>query len=134
MSVKKICTSLCLLGSFSSVLLAVAPVKETPEILEAGKKLFGGTCVTCHGEKGDGNTPAGKALNPKPRNFLVDKFKNGDSVQNIFDSISKGLPGTAMTSYSFIAEEDRWKLAYYVKSLTKKNEKESGKENKKKKK
>lgn len=121
MSVKTICTSLCLLGSFSSVsLVAAQPAKETPELLEAGKKLFGGTCVACHGEKGDGNTPAGNALNPKPRNFMVDKFKNGDSVQNIFDTLTKGLPGTAMTAYSYIPENDRWGLAYYVKSLTKK--------------
>lgn len=26
-------------------------------------------CVTCHGEKGDGNGPAGAALTPKPTNF-----------------------------------------------------------------
>ncbi len=26
-------------------------------------------CVSCHGEKGDGNGPAGAALNPKPTNF-----------------------------------------------------------------
>ena len=26
-------------------------------------------CVSCHGEKGDGNGPAGAALTPKPTNF-----------------------------------------------------------------
>lgn len=26
-------------------------------------------CVSCHGEKGDGNGPAGAALNPHPTNF-----------------------------------------------------------------
>ncbi len=26
-------------------------------------------CVSCHGEKGDGNGPAGAALTPKPGNF-----------------------------------------------------------------
>lgn len=26
-------------------------------------------CVSCHGEKGDGNGPAGGALTPKPSNF-----------------------------------------------------------------
>ena len=33
---------------------------------EAHYKTF---CITCHGEKGDGNGPAGAAMNPKPGNF-----------------------------------------------------------------
>ncbi len=33
---------------------------------EAQYKTF---CVSCHGEKGDGNGPAGAALTPKPTNF-----------------------------------------------------------------
>lgn len=33
---------------------------------EAHYKLY---CVSCHGEKGDGNGPAGAALNPRPTNF-----------------------------------------------------------------
>ncbi len=33
---------------------------------EAQYKTF---CVTCHGEKGDGNGPAGAALQPRPTNF-----------------------------------------------------------------
>ncbi len=34
-----------------------------------GETQFKTMCVACHGEKGDGNGPAGAALTPKPTNF-----------------------------------------------------------------
>ena len=34
-----------------------------------GATQYGTLCVACHGEKGDGNGPAGAALTPKPGNF-----------------------------------------------------------------
>lgn len=34
-----------------------------------GETQFKTLCVACHGEKGDGNGPAGAALTPKPGNF-----------------------------------------------------------------
>lgn len=34
-----------------------------------GEATYKMMCVSCHGEKGDGNGPAGAALNPKPTNF-----------------------------------------------------------------
>jgi cytochrome c553 len=34
-----------------------------------GEAQFKTMCVSCHGEKGDGNGPAGAALTPKPTNF-----------------------------------------------------------------
>ena len=34
-----------------------------------GEATYKTMCVSCHGEKGDGNGPAGAALTPKPTNF-----------------------------------------------------------------
>lgn len=34
-----------------------------------GEAHYKTLCVACHGEKGDGNGPAGAALTPKPGNF-----------------------------------------------------------------
>ena len=34
-----------------------------------GEAQYKTLCVACHGEKGDGNGPAGAALTPKPTNF-----------------------------------------------------------------
>jgi mono/diheme cytochrome c family protein len=53
----------------------------------AGKTIYTGkgTCWTCHGQAGKGDGPAGKALNPAPRDFSVGSFK--------FDSDKNGKPG-----------------------------------------
>lgn len=34
-----------------------------------GEAQYKTLCVSCHGEKGDGNGPAGAAITPKPTNF-----------------------------------------------------------------
>ena len=34
-----------------------------------GEAHYKTLCISCHGEKGDGNGPAGAAMNPKPGNF-----------------------------------------------------------------
>lgn len=54
----------------------------------AGKAVYTGkgTCWTCHGQAGKGDGPAGKALNPAPRDFSVGSFK--------FDADKDGKPGT----------------------------------------
>ena len=54
----------------------------------AGKAVYTGkgTCWTCHGQAGKGDGPAGKALNPAPRDFSVGAFK--------FDADKDGKTGT----------------------------------------
>lgn len=44
-----------------------------------------GTCWTCHGKEGEGNGPAGAALQPPPRNFVKGDYK--------FDANKDGTPG-----------------------------------------
>src|SRR4030042_7127417 len=45
------------------------PIKPTKTSIEKGKEIYERMCVLCHGQKGDGNGPAAKGLNPKPTNF-----------------------------------------------------------------
>jgi high-affinity iron transporter len=92
----------------------------TPENIGKGKIVFKTNCAICHGDTGEGNGPGGAALNPKPRNFLVDKFKKGDSPNEIFNTVTNGLAGTAMASFSSLPEADRGAVAVYVNSLRKK--------------
>ena len=97
--------------------------KETPELLEKGKAAYLVNCLACHGEKGDGAGPAGQALNPKPRDFSKDPFKQGTKPEELFKSISEGVAGTPMIGYAHLPEEDRWGLTYYVLSFVPKNAK-----------
>ena len=102
----------CLVASFSAA--AGEPPAKTPALLEKGKVSFTTNCLACHGAKGDGLGDAGKYMNPKPRNFLADKFKKGEKVADVFNSVTRGLDGTAMPGYGTLPEEERWALAYYV--------------------
>lgn len=95
------------------------PMKSSPELLEKGKASFTTNCALCHGDKGDGNGPAGAAMDPKPRNFAKDKFKKGTKPAQVFETITKGLDGTSMAAYGHLSEEERWGLAYYVLELRK---------------
>jgi high-affinity iron transporter len=99
--------------------LAKTPAR-TPAVLAAGKAAYEGSaagCAACHGLTGEGNGPVAFAIKPPPRNFVVDDFKGGDKVENVFTTITLGLPGTKMVGYPQLPEPDRWALAYYVLSF-----------------
>jgi len=98
--------------------VAAAP-KPTPQLLEKGKASFTTNCAACHGDKGLGDGPAAVALNPKPRNYTTDKFKNGEAPEDIFKTLAQGLPNTAMVAFAHLPEEERWALAYWVVELKK---------------
>jgi cytochrome c len=92
---------------------AAAP-KSTPALIEKGKTSYATNCLACHGEKGEGNGPAGQYLVPKPRNFVTEPFKKGNKPEEVFKSITDGLQGSTMVSFSRLPEEERWALTYYV--------------------
>jgi len=98
----------------------VAAPRPTPELVAKGKVAYTNTCAVCHGEKGDGNGVAGASLNPKPRDLRVKDlkvgahYKNGGKPEQLFKTISEGLPGTAMVSFGAQSEEDRWAMVYYI--------------------
>lgn len=107
----------------SGLSLAGAPPKSSPELIAKGKAAYTMTCVACHGEKGDGKGPAGVALNPPPRDLTVKNekvgahYKKGGTAAQLFESISTGLPGTAMAGFAAaIPEETRWGVVYYIQS------------------
>ncbi|MBT9584829.1 cytochrome c [bacterium] len=97
--------------------------KEAPNdaaSIAAGKKVFKANCSSCHGKEGAGDGPAASALKPPPRNLATDSFKAGDTDEQIFNTITNGLPGSAMAGFKQLAEADRWKVVAFIKSLRKK--------------
>ncbi|HEX5223157.1 MAG TPA: c-type cytochrome [Verrucomicrobiae bacterium] len=90
-----------------------------------GKNVYDQHCAACHGLNGDGNGPASVWLYPKPRNFSAGQFKikstPGQSLpvdKDLFDSITRGLPGSSMPSFSYLTEQERNDVVRYVKQLT----------------
>ncbi|MGI9385098.1 MAG: c-type cytochrome, partial [Methyloligellaceae bacterium] len=102
------------------------PPEPSPELVATGKEIWKkAKCWECHGDtgKGDGEKAAGLKDDNKfsivPADLTVGQFKSGASVKDIFRSISTGLSGTPMPSYSDSFDEDeRWALSYYVLSLS----------------
>lgn len=74
--------------------------------------------MACHGESGRGDGPAAKAMNTiKPRNFVKDKFKNGDSEAEIANTISQGIPPLMPSWKSQLSEQEIRLLAQYIKKI-----------------
>jgi high-affinity iron transporter len=90
---------------------------KTAELITQGRKLYQQHCLPCHGNKGDGKGPIGAVLKPPPNDFTKSlnewPTSKGD-LQNIFEVISKGIPGTAMVGWTQLSEQERWALVYTV--------------------
>ena len=99
------------------------PVKPTAASIAKGKAVFAKNCVTCHGEKGNGDTPTGKALNPPAENLTDPAFQKDHADGQIFTSITKGITGSGMVSWEkSISEKNRWNLVNYIRTLAPKAE------------
>jgi mono/diheme cytochrome c family protein len=105
----------------------VNPIKDTTSaVLDQGKVLFETYCKHCHGAKGggDGKVAQGVKIDgvdhsmyPGVANLKGDAYKN-ITEGHIFHVITygKGLMGA---HGSQVSDEDRWKIAKYVKQLQK---------------
>jgi mono/diheme cytochrome c family protein len=99
-------------------------ISSSPDILKAGKEVYDRNCAPCHGLEGDAQGPAAYLLYPKPRDFvralyrLVSTWDYMPTDADIFATISRGMPGSAMPSWAHLTEESRWALVHYVKSFS----------------
>jgi mono/diheme cytochrome c family protein len=98
-------------------LLAISAPKKTPALIERGRGAYAVWCTACHGPAGAGDGPTASSINPPPRNFAVQKFKQGARVDQIFKTLETGVPGSAMVGFKTLSPDDRWSLAYYVLEL-----------------
>ena len=95
----------------------------TPDLLALGKRVYGRQCAACHGATGRGDGEAAYLLYPKPRDFtagnyrLVSTWERVATDEDLYLTISRGMPGSAMPSWGHLPEEERWALAHYVKSF-----------------
>lgn len=116
---------LLLSPAFAGVLsLDAAFVEATPETLRQAEALLKKQCAVCHGPEGKGDGPAADFLFPKPRNFTAGTFKlrstpsgSPPTDQDLFRTITHGMPGSAMPGFSFLSEKERWALVTLVKKL-----------------
>jgi cytochrome c oxidase cbb3-type subunit 2 len=121
--------SLALILSFFATLAASSPAKAesgprrpfSAADAKAGKPLYLRECSACHGERADGNGPGAAFVEPRPRDFTKGVFKlrttpsgQPPTTADILRTIERGIPGTAMPSFSFLPDEERRQIAAYV--------------------
>ena len=116
-------------GTQSWAEIAVSPKPpSSPELLARGKELFALACTGCHGAegKGDGPVPSRFDFVSLPANLSTpaDAIKirstmmeNVPRDEDLFRTLTRGLPGTAMWSYRRLPGADRWALVAYIKTL-----------------
>lgn len=107
-------------------ILAPSVSAERPPVdIEEGRKAFAQQCARCHGATGGGDGLDAERLFPRPRNLALGVYKfrttaSGTSPtdDDLFRTISEGLPGSGMPAFGGLDEETRWQLVAYVKSLS----------------
>jgi putative heme-binding domain-containing protein len=80
----------------------------SPEHAQAGGTLYRSQCAGCHGLDGTG-TGAGPSL-------TSGTFQRGGSDEELFRTISKGVPGTAMPAFSFSGLQV-WELVTHLRAI-----------------
>jgi mono/diheme cytochrome c family protein len=97
------------------------PVKSTPEVLAASKKIFGYDCAMCHGATGDGKGEMVESMQLTMLDLRDPAALSNVSDGEIYDLIVKGKG-------KMVGEGDRlppakvWGLVHYVRTLAKKKE------------
>lgn len=107
------------------------PPEPSAEMVEAGKRVYFTKCVWCHGVEGAGDGPGADRLWPRPRNFNQGTFKirhtaSGElplfnpnkpipGQNDLFETVTHGLPGSAMPSWEgILTEEQRLQVLSFV--------------------
>jgi mono/diheme cytochrome c family protein len=84
----------------------------SPEEIAEGEELYSANCTGCHGEAGDGSGLAGAA------DFTDQEFMANEDPEEFFESITKGVGGTAMPAWDDAFTADQiWSLVNYVWSF-----------------
>lgn len=111
------------LAALPQVPAASAPGGNDAETL--GRLVYQQQCAACHGINGNGNGPASVWLYPKPRDFSAGLFKIQSAPagflptdDDVLRSVTRGLPGSSMPSFSYLDEATRRSVVQYVKYLT----------------
>jgi mono/diheme cytochrome c family protein len=99
----------------------------TSQSIELGKKLYADTgCLKCHGNLGRGDGPSAPTLmdefgQPIRAANLTQSwtFRGGSSREDIFRTMTTGLNGTPMPSFTdSLTTEQRWAITDFIVSLS----------------
>jgi cytochrome c oxidase cbb3-type subunit I/II len=98
---------------------------ESKELIKVGETLYKDAgCLSCHGADGKGDNPSAEGLKDswgfpiQPADLTVRPFKSGPEPEDLYRTLSSGLDGTPMPSYSnVLTPRERWSLVFYILSI-----------------
>ena len=100
-------------------------IPETEQAVAEGKVIYKERCSFCHGLEGGGDGPVADYLFPRPRDFTQGAFKLHSTAsgevptdEDLYRTISRGIPGTSMPAWPTLTPQERWKVLYYVKTFS----------------
>jgi mono/diheme cytochrome c family protein len=105
------------------VLFLITPVfAQKKGDIKKGEEKFKQLCASCHGDKGKGDGPAGKALNPPPRNFTDPKWQKSVDDARIRKVIKEGGASVGLSPLmapfgSVLSEADLDNLVAFIRSF-----------------
>jgi mono/diheme cytochrome c family protein len=96
------------------------PLGSDAAAVDAGQKLYAANCASCHGEKGLGDGPAAKSLNPQPKpltgraaelseDYLLWRISEG----GMFAPFHSVMPSWK----NILKEEQIWQVVAYLLTL-----------------
>lgn len=99
--------------------------KAEAATLAVGRESYETYCAGCHGLAGDGEGPAARFLDPKPRDLRKGRVKFASvpagSIprdEDLLRTINHGLAGTSMPPWSLIPRDEQLALVAYIKTFS----------------
>jgi cytochrome c oxidase cbb3-type subunit 2 len=92
----------------------------------AGRAAYEQHCARCHGPTGAGDGVDAARFYPRPRDLTLGVYKFRSTIsgtpptdEDLFRTLTDGLPGSNMPDWQHLDEATRWQLVGYLKSLSK---------------
>lgn len=86
--------------------------------VKRGNEVYLDNCVPCHGINGDGQGPLGVRLGA--RDFTKGKFQKGSRDEQIFNTISNGIPPKMPAWKKKLSAQERRDVAAFIRTFLKK--------------
>ena len=98
---------------------------QQEDVIALGERAYQRYCSGCHGVDGNGQGPAARWLDPKPRDFTAATFKFRTTPSgtlptdaDLYRTITEGVHGTSMHGWRLVSETERLALVQYIKTFS----------------